>query len=330
MKRGCLLVVLGIVTILIIVAGISLYAANRQIGLFPAQTITHDQVATQETRFRMVIRPDMMGNMLIPFLPDASEFPAWLPIDPENTLALMLPHEIALLSHAEFEDSALALTFFVNERRGGPVFFSLLQDSNLDFDMKGFTWNDVPFTYPQRGMLLGFAELEIPDGVEFYLLDRWSHSLPDAPLTVEEGHLLSAVLDNRNGELLTMLLTLIEANEGDWRTVLEDPRMETFLEVLVDIFSLHLHADLADDDTLTALLRVEADPQIQPELTFLSNMVLLPMLRNYVQTELRLELTGGAEWDDSQDALLIDVEITGLESWIATLAEGDAPPPVAE
>ncbi len=329
-KRGCLLIILGILTILIVVAGISLYAANRQIGLFPAQTISHEQVASPETRFRLVIRPDHLGNILLPFLPDASEFPAWLPLDPENTLALMLPHEIALLSHADFQGGHIKLTFFVNERRGGPVFFSLVRDANLDIDLKGFSWNSVPFTYPQRGMLLGFAGLDIPDDVEFFLLDRWSHALPDTPLTVADGHLLSGVLDNRNGELLTMLLTMIEANEGDWQTTLEDPRMETFMEVLVDIFSLHLHADLVDEDTLSAQLRVEADPQIQPELTFLSNIVLLPLLRNYVQTELLLDLSGEAVWDDSQEALLINAEITGLESWITALAKGETPTPVAE
>lgn len=330
MKRGCLIVSLLLLVVVILVAGFMLYTFNRQVGLFEAAPISHETVATPANQFRLVLRPEHLGNSLLPFLPDESELPAWLPLDAADSVSLLLPHEIALLSESNFETEQLDLTFFVNERRGGPVFMSLVQDANLNVNLKGFEWADPRFTYPQRGVLLGHADLTIPEGVEFALLERWSHTLPETPLSVAEGHLLAGVLDNRNGELLTLMLTLIEANDGDWQTALEDSRMETFLELLVDIYELHLHADLVDKDTLAGLLRVEANPAISPDLTFLSNMVLLPLLKNYIESDLRLEFSAGANWDEDEEALLIDFDITGLESWLKTLAEGEAPQPVAE
>ena len=319
MRRGCLVFLSVLLILGVLIISVGLFLINRQVGLFGAPAISHQSIASPDIRFRAVLKPDYLGTVLTPFLSGIS-LPSWVPLDPASTLALLLPHEIALLSNSNFHEERIDITLFVNERRGGPFFLRLLRDANIDIDLKGFAWMEDRFTQPRRGVLLGHAELSIPDGVEFALLERWSHIPPDTTLDLPENHLLAAVLDNRNGELLTLMYTFIEALDGDWQSAMDDPWMETFLEILIYIYELHLHSDLAGTDTIEMQLLVKADAMIERDLIFLSNMVLLPMISNYLQNNFGLSYTGEAVWDSQEETLIINIRVDGIEHWLQLLA----------
>jgi len=319
-KRGCL-IFMSVVSILgVLVIGVGLLMVNRQAGVIAAPALSHETVVTPGTRFRAVFKPEHMGSVFSPFLSRIT-LPSWVPISPATALALVLPHEIALLSGSNYNEGRVDITLYVNERRGGPVFQKLLHDAEISVDLTGFTWMEERFTHPRRGVLLGHAGLNIPDGVELALLERWSHIPPETPLVIPDNHLLAVVLDNRNGELLTLIYTFIEALDGDWQSAMDDPRMETFLEILIYIYELHMHSDLVGSDTFEGQIRVKADAMIERDLTFLSNMVLLPMISNYIRNSLGLDYTGEAVWDAQEETLIVNIRVDGVERWLQQLAD---------
>ncbi len=314
MKKGCLIAGVVIVLLLFAVGAFWLIRLDRELGLREAGAISHEQFATPRTKFRAVIDGPKIEELIIRHLPKNIPLPAWVPVSIPTLVKKGLPHEVAILEESDYATSEVTFTLFLNERRFGPFLADKVRMDDVSPEMNILRWDTPLFKMPERGALQATAHLPIPDGLESRLLEDWTHDIAGEPLKVEGGHLAEVVLDNRNGEIFTLLGAMIKANGGDWRAQLLEQGAVLVMSILPMIHDVRLNADLTAPDTLRIRLRTDADPNAATALNLFAGFS-LPALKEAAAFK-GMKLDGSATWSDAEQALLGDFTLTGFEPLI--------------
>ncbi len=322
MKKGCLIALLAFVLLIVAavaVLGVAYARASRQFGLAEAPAISHETVATGNTVLRVVFKPETISPLLAQLIP-AEQIPpslAKMGYAPDKWLPYILPREGAILAAPDMANNKLNLTFFVNEKRGGPFIVDLLNNrtdikaQNPLNNIPGVTWDGQGATLAERGALELRGSMAIPDTVEPAILKSWKPTPPVEPLRIEGAHTLEAVMDNRNGNILAVYGALMAAQGRDWEVLLKDPNVGAMVSgVLPDILDIRAAADLIDFDTATVNLRVDATAEKGPGLEFMVKMVWPNVLEAAAQQGITVK--GEPLWDQQKGALLIDLTLSGF------------------
>lgn len=296
-----------------IVGGIVGYRLNEQYGWIAAGPVSHDTLASADTRLRLKVDSLRLGDALKHYMPEDTPLPKWLPWDLGSLIPKVLPREIALLGGTDFRDNLFRITLFVNEQRGGPYIPSFLNtQTNFKVSIPAIHWEEPGFTLKKRGVLTANGYLELPDSMESTLLEGWPEETDTEPLLLIGGHLAEGAIDNRNGDIVTV----IAACAPMWNTSLdqlkENPQFTAALDLLIQVFNIRLAIDFKDPDTVVVQLLINADPEVRGRLEFLGPL-LLPAMAQEIKRTQGLDLESNCSWVEADNTYKVDITIRGVE-----------------
>ena len=325
MKKGCIGVVV-VVVVVVVLGAVALAVvglrANKELGLLESDRISHETLATDRVRLRIVLKPEKLTELLLPLLPQKEDLPAFvqkIPMEIEQLLPAFMPHEMAVLAEPDFRSEAVRLNFFVNERRGGPLIVQAVNESGLFEKLTLLEWDTSELVFEQRGVLKTSATLPIPEGLEVVLLDYWTHNPPAEALTITtEEHLLEGVLDNRNGDLLTLIGVFDLALGIPWESVQRMLERENVLEYLAHIEHIRVFMDLADSDTLQIKIHVASGEEYGPLFAPIINLFIFPPLKTQFKSLHGVDLDGQSEWREEESLLVGEYTAGNLATFIET------------
>lgn len=325
MLKKFLVLVLVLVAVAAAGAAIAGYQLNETYGWWAASPISHEQLATPDTRLRLAVDTLRLGDDLQVYLPPEFVLPGWLPWDLPHVLPKVLPREVALLGGTDFRGGVFGLTLFLNEQRGGPFLPSFLNSqSGFKEATPAIQWDQEGFTLSERGKLTAKGHLPLPDGLESTILESWPSEAPADPLLLLGGHLVEGVLDNRNGDIVT----LIAACAPIWGTTLDqlkaNPQFTAALELLVQIHNVRLAVDFKDKDTIVVQLLINAEPEIRGRLEFMGPFA-LPMVASELKRSYGLESKSSTSWLTEENTYKVELSILGVEAKLKESFRGLGP-----
>jgi hypothetical protein len=155
--------------------------------------------------------------------------------------------------------------------------------------------------------------------MESVILDYWIPRPAVAPVIIKEDHLLEAVLDNRGGEGLVLILTIASVYGMNLDQILGSPDFERIPPILAQLTDARVTADATSDDEIAVNLQVNAVEKAGFEvsagtLVFL-NMMVQPELVRMLRDQ-GLTMTGKAEWKADIPAIVGAYHITGVRSFL--------------
>lgn len=317
-----------LVVAMVAVAGVVGYSYAKMYGITEAPLVPHESLATSQTRLRVKAEPGLLQEYLKTLLPPDIKVPAWVPFDVREQLGNVLPHELAILAGSDFSAGTMGVTLFVNERRGGPILVELANKEGVLANIPFVQWAPEGLTLTQRGTLVANGSIALPQQLEGKILEHWTHDAPTEPMIIQGGHALEIALDNRNGELLTIIATMMQLYGMDWKTALSTEDFNKMaLPSIVGINSGRIKADLADPDTLKIRAEVSATPDAGVSLQFMFGAFILPEMQKYLKSNFNLVLKGEPKWDQANEMLAGDFTVTGLREFVAVrMGQGSAAP----
>lgn len=249
-KKQIALAVLLVILIIVMVAAI---VVDRKFALIVASPkISHESLVKPETRAQIVVDVPKAKEIIKKKLLAGRSVPDWV-------LPRALPYEADLVANLDYARNSMDFTLFVNDQRLAPVLVDQINRLKLPapFDQ----WFKEKMAWKERGRMVrnGAAPM---NPVFLSKLKALFKDKPGAgaPLRIEGGHLVEAVLDNRDGSLLAIVGTIAEA-EGQSVT---ESTTEGFLGMAVPLDVVRLQADLADEKTLKIHLVIECAPETKP------------------------------------------------------------------
>ena len=320
MKKGCI----GVILVLVVLAAGALVfiglRANQELRLLESDPISHETLANDSVRLRIVLKPEKLMGLLLPLLPQKEDLPVLvqkIPMEIEQLLPAFMPHEMAILAEADFRAEALRLNFFINERRGGPLIAQGVNESDLFEQLTLLQWDTPELTYERPGVLRTSATLPIPEGLEVVLLDYWTHDASAAPLTITaEEHLLEAVLDNRNGDLLTLIGVVDLALGIPWENVQKMLERQNIIEYLAHIEHIRVFMDMTDSETLDVKIHLGSDEEYGPLFTPIINLFLFPPLKTQFKSLHGVEIDGKSEWRSKESLVVGEYTVRDIATFI--------------
>jgi len=270
-KRGCLIVLIAVPVIVISALAYAYYNARSTYGLAPAEPVSHDTIATPETRMRLVISRDKLLPYLIGLLPPTGIPMPWyveqLVGGPAQALEEFLPYEVALLGSADYKDNRYNTTLFVNERVLGPLFTQLVQAQMAEQEKRSHSEASTPSAQffrslkfqegyidnSTRGVVRTSVGLPLPAGMQNRVLRSWPVDKSASTEKIEGGNLVELLVDNKTGELMTILGTVGKANNQTLDQVFAIPDIEPAIRA-IDVF--RAAGNLTGDDELTVVFKV--------------------------------------------------------------------------
>lgn len=331
MRKTLFVAVFGLLIVAGVFGSVAGYKLNRTYGWIPSSVVTHDTIATAETRLRVMVDTARLGEELKPYYPPESPLPAWLPWDLAGLIPKVLPREVALLGYSDFRDGSYRLTLFMNEQRGGPFLPDFLNNqTNFKEATSAIQWDDPGFSLEERGKLQARGVLPLPDGLESTILETWPIEPPKDSLTLHGGHLAEGVIDNRSGDIIT----LIAACAPLWGTSLDvlksNPQFAAALDLLTQVTDVRLAIDLKNPDTVLIQLLIHADPAVRGRLEFMGPFI-LPMAATELKRTHKLTMESTYAWLDDESTYKVEMNITGVEVKLKEAFKGIATaPPAAE
>ena len=248
-RKQIALAVLLVILIIVMVAAI---IVDRKFALIVASPrISHESLVKPETRAQIVLDVPKAKEIIKKKLLAGTSVPDWV-------LPRALPYDAALVVNLDYSRNNMDLTLFVNDQRLAPILVDQINSLKLPppFDK----WFKEKMAWKERGRMVrnGAAPM---NPVFLSKLKALFRDKPGAgaPLRIEGGHLVEAVLDNRDGSLLAIVGTIAEA-EGQSMT---ESTTEGFLGMAVPLDVVRLQADLADEKTLKIHLVIECAPETE-------------------------------------------------------------------
>ncbi len=296
-----------------IAAGIALNQLNGSYGIFTSETVHHDTLALPDTRLRVSIDTLQLGADMVPYLPENPPLPGWLPWDLPSLLPKVLPREVAVLGGSDFADGAYNLVVFVNEQRGGPALPEYLNNQyQFQKQFPAVTWAPEGFQLERRGVLSAQGHIPLPLDLEDTILQTWSLDLPETPLTLFGGHMAEAVVDNRNGEIITLIAALAPVWNSSLEQMKQNPQLDALLTLLLDVTDIRLAIDFKSTDILLLQFRIHAAQSVGGQLEFFIPLA-IPMLSQQLQLQYGLTLESENEWNPNDEVYTADLSIIGVE-----------------
>ena len=305
---------LGILAVIgVIAGGIAFYVMNGRFGLLTAHVVGHDLIAKPDTRLRIAVDTKRLGTELTPYLPEELPVPGWLPWDVPTLLPRVLPHEIAILGGSDYADSAFNLTVFINEQKGGPALPEYLNNQFKFQDrFPQIPWAEAGFHMEERGIVSIDGRLPLPLGLEDTILDLWSLDPPEDTLKLHGGHLAEGVIDNRNGEIITLIGGLAPLWQSSLERIKANSQYAAGIALVEQVYDARVAIDFKDVDTLLIQLRVHAAPDAGGQLEFFMPLI-LTMVSQQVQKQHGLTLESEYEWDGGEETYTCDIAVIGVE-----------------
>ncbi len=324
------LIALAVILLIVAVAaGVVFYKANQEVGLTESESVSHETLASPHTRVRAVLRTAALSDFIASLVPPTVKVPDYVPWDIQDALPRLLPREVALLADPDFTQGEIGLTLFANEQRLGPMLVKAVNDSGIFKKPLPVSWSGDGALLEKRGVITARANLPIPEGVESRILEHWTPQTQSEPVAVEGTNQFEIVLDNRNGDLVTLFAAISQAMKQDWKAMLNQDQVKSVLPLVAKVSDARLAANLDGPDTCNIKLVVHADQGAGGMLQFMLAGAAVPELQKMLEAKHSLILEGQSKYDKEQQALVGTYKLTGfreqLERAIAKAAGVSAP-----
>jgi hypothetical protein len=325
MLKKVIIVLFGLAIVAGIVGAVAAYKLNQTYGWLPSSAVTHESLATPDTRVRLAVDTLRLGSDLEVYLPPEMGLPSWLPWDVHALLPKVLPREVALLGSPNFRDGQYNLTLFLNEQRGGPFLPAFLNNqTNFKEATPAIQWDDPGFSLSERGKLTAQGHLGLPDGLEATILESWPMEATGDTLALLGGHLAEGVVDNRNGDIVT----LIGACAPLWGASLDilkaNPQFAAALDLITQIENIRLAVDLKNPDTAVIQLLIKANPEVRGRLEFMGPFI-FPMMATEIKRSYGLDMEHTCTWQLEDSTYKVDITLTGIEAKLKESFRGLTP-----
>jgi len=248
-KKIALAIVLAILIIIIVAA----IVVDRKFAIIVSSPkVSYETLARPEMRAQIVLDVPKAKEIIKKKLLAGVNVPDWV-------LPRALPYQAALVANMDFAMSEIDLTLFINDQRLAPVLVDQINRLRLPAPVD--QWFKDKMVWNERGRMLrkGIAPVDRAFLMKLKEIFK-SKSGTASPLRLEGGHLLEAVLDNRDGSAIAIVGTLA-ATQG---VPVLDYASEGYLGVVVPIDVIRLQADIANDKTLNIHLALECAPDTEP------------------------------------------------------------------
>lgn len=245
-------VLLGIVFFLVVAGIAALVIADRKYQfLRDAPRISHELLAQPDTSIRVVAEPPLAKGIIKSLLRDQAPSD-WV-------MDRALPYEIALLITPHLDTAEIDIDLFCNDRRLGPAIGEASSRFSIESAYPFITWDANRFTTKERGSLVWHGKADIESSVIDQVRTHWTVDSQLSRPRVEGGHLLEAVVDNRDGALFALIATLHAKGE----IVLPVSLMDV-ANSLVSVADVRIVANLREPDTLLVNMVVNCVPDAEP------------------------------------------------------------------
>jgi len=255
-------ILLAVVLIIVIGAVAALFIADSKYEfLRDAPRVSHEMLAQPDTSIRIVAEPPLAKGIVKSVLGEKA------PSD--WAMEKALPYEVALLITPHLDAAEMDIDLFCNDRRLGPLIATASSQLGVQDTFPYIQWDSVGFTTRERGNLVWHGWTGIESPVIDNVRTHWNVTSQLSRPRVEGGHLLEAVVDNRDGSLFALIATLSAKGE----IVLPVSLMDV-AKNLTTVADVRLVADLQGADTLSIDTIVNCVPTAEPgEITATSFLI---------------------------------------------------------
>ncbi|MCP4645899.1 MAG: hypothetical protein GY851_35975 [bacterium] len=317
-------IALGVLAILVLVVLIALIVLDAKFDLVrSAPRVSHETVARPTSSSRIVLDPGKAAGYLA----------RHVVVDPnlsEGTLSFALPHEAALLIDPDLETSRANVTLFVNEKRLGPVIVDQANRAGIASMVPFMRFAKPGMEYKSRGTLTLDAQLPLHTHYVTIVKEEWGRVDPLTPPTVEGGHLLEAVFDNRDGSFFA-LFTSLYSRLAPGRLAYDPKALAKNLWI---ISLVRIQADLVSDDELKLRVVLECGPQAE-EGDVAGLAFVLGTLKGTIRDGIRDAIKGSSaeatvDRPNNGPDIVLDLTLTNftpyVESLVSPKKEAEVPP----
>jgi len=279
-------------------------APRQPIEMPQSPLVSHEKAATPNTNMRLVLSPRTAAEFIHALVPWDMLKSVDIPPNIEKLLdtkfAEVLPNEIALLSGADLGAKLYEFTFFVNQQYFDVLLPIGAGQVGLPRGIPLVKWDEEGLKLREPGMLTANGSLPVPEGLDAKLQELWPAAPAEAaPLTIQGGHLAELALDNRKGELLTLVAVAAAQDGQSLDDLFANPMLQSVPKVLAQLADVRAFADLGPSDALTvdfALRALDtAGPELEPVIAFAFDAALV-QVKGMLQ-EYGLTLDGKAQWE---------------------------------
>ncbi len=348
----CAFVLIG----LLLTASLCYCIIEQRYGLSLAPQISHEQYADNECRVRLVVRPELLLPYLEHYLPEEGKAPMIGPSTSE-LFRRLLPREIALLARSDLPSDKIYLTLFANEKYGGPYIQTQINNANVLASVPGVQWTSKGLELRERGTLVAEGTLALPASseereMEYWpvyerkmvmrdslwvtenrLLEYWPNRVEAPPSVIISGeHFAELVVDNTNGDVLTLLAVSAAFLGEDWSKAVcflfpaigfigrfgtpptcEEALKGALLVFIPNITTFHMHAEYYDYNSVVLSLAIEVPIKDGPQLASFFSWATFPRLGSWLQENYNLVLEGAIHWDETEEVIVGTYTLSGIE-----------------
>ncbi|GMV94327.1 MAG: hypothetical protein AMXMBFR82_41050 [Candidatus Hydrogenedentota bacterium] len=261
MKTWVKILLAVVVFAVVAVLAAVLIADSKYQFLRDAPRVSHEMLAQPDTSIRIVAEPPLAKGIIKSVLQDNAPSD-WV-------MERALPYEVALLITPHLDTAAIDIDLFCNDRRLGPAIVEASSQLAISGAYPFITWESDRFTTTERGSLVWHGTTELEQNVIDSVRTHWTVDSQLSRPRVEGGHLLEAVIDNRDGALFALIATL----HAKGQIVLPVSLMDV-AKSLMTVADVRVVADLTDPETMAITMIVNCVPDAEPgEITATSFLI---------------------------------------------------------
>lgn len=255
-KKRIALIVL--IALLVVLAGVLLVMNSKLNFLFSSPQVSHETLTTPgKTRAVVLVNVPMAKELIARKV----QAPGW-------ALPMALPHEAALVVDVDRFVGDIKFQAFVNDKRLGPVICDFVNKIKLPVPYD--SWFQDPMRPKQKGVLVREGLTVCNRAIRSTIDKQWRDADAEDVLKVENGHLLEAFIDNRDGSALAIVSVFTHLAAGlvpgaNAKEInLNDYLDEMTLQFAAAVSTVRIQVDLVSDAEAAVRLIIECGPSVDP------------------------------------------------------------------
>lgn len=294
MKKGCL-ILLAVAALALVVAGVFIGIAENRYGFLRASPrVSHESIISVRPGVWLRLEPAKAKKIVISLLKDMAGQDM-----PDGMLDRFLPYAVSGLLAADHDKGEIYIHLLINEQRLGPVIEEQFNLADITGKTPEIHWSSEGLVRERRGVLTLEGTVPMEPDAQNAAWFSWDHAVQTAPLALEGGHLLEAVLDNRDGGAYVCIASLVFAYDFEMGEEEENLMMTTIENAL----SVRVFVDLVPDGALLLHLAIEVLPEVRHRLS-VANMkgALSSNFANVIdllEQNHGLSITGTVDWNEN-------------------------------
>lgn len=260
---------LAALLLLLVLAGL-LFVEFRYEALRAAPRIDHASLTADRASVRVAVDVSRASELLIGAVEEqiGREIPKWL-------IDKVLPYEASVILLVNKEDDRVDVHGLLNAQRLGPIICDQFNASDFFEITEAIAWEPEALHREQRGALTLAGTVPLSEDALEAAEEGWAESSRLVPLALEGGHLIEAVIDNRDGGAYLAIASLLAAYGVALDQSLQEISVSSFqfvrsIRVTADNERLLKKNEFGTTDGLIIRMAVEIIPEARNRLGVLN------------------------------------------------------------